>query len=68
MNELLKVTGQVNAALVSLAADQPDVADILDKLPQVVVIGSQVSTLRSACLQACSCAGHQMRAYRDCST
>lgn len=51
MDKLLKVTGQVNAALVSLAADQPDVKDILEKLPQVVVIGSQVSwTLLGATL------------------
>ena len=43
MNDLLRVTGSINAALASLAVDQPEIRGILDKLPQVVVIGSQVS-------------------------
>jgi hypothetical protein len=42
MNRLLQVTGQVHAALASLAEDQPDVQNTLAKLPQVVVVGSQV--------------------------
>ena len=43
MNRLLQVTGQVQAALASLAEDQPDVQNTLAKLPQVVVVGNQVS-------------------------
>lgn len=43
MNRLLQVTGQVQAALQSLAEDQPDVQNTLAKLPQVVVVGSQVT-------------------------
>lgn len=44
MNRLLQVTGQVQAALASLAEDQPDVQNTLAKLPQVVVVGSQASS------------------------